>query len=141
MAISVFLDPAQMPGRTQDQTTFDNLMAQYFQNLPTFSAQINATATSINAAAVSTPASAQAAANAAAAATAAADSVASTTNVAPWVKDGDYTKYSAAISAVTFQTYRCKSAGVSSIDPAFDPIRWEAIGQSLPAIHAAVLSF
>lgn len=52
--ITVFLDPAQMPARTQDQTTFDNLMAALVANLPTFGAQVNAAAAGMNAAAAGT---------------------------------------------------------------------------------------
>jgi hypothetical protein len=48
MAISTFLDPTQMPARTQDQQTFDNLMAAFMQKLPTFGAEVNATAALIN---------------------------------------------------------------------------------------------
>jgi hypothetical protein len=49
--ITVFLDPAQMPARTQDQATFEALMAAFFVNLPTFGAQFNAGVAAFNAAA------------------------------------------------------------------------------------------
>lgn len=49
MPISVFLDPSQMPARTQEQQVFDNFMAQFMQNLPTFAAQINSTEAGMNA--------------------------------------------------------------------------------------------
>ena len=51
MAITTFLDPAQLPARSQDQAAFDALMALFMQNLPTFAAQVNATAAAFNAAA------------------------------------------------------------------------------------------
>jgi hypothetical protein len=49
MAITVLLDPAQMPARTQEQKAFDDLMALLMQNLPTFGAQVNATEAGMNA--------------------------------------------------------------------------------------------
>lgn len=50
--ITVYLDPAQMPSRTVlEQKAFDDLMAAFFANLPTFGAQFNAGIASFNAAA------------------------------------------------------------------------------------------
>jgi hypothetical protein len=48
MAISVFLDPAQMPARTQEQTAFDNAVAYVMANLPTLVQQMNATEAGMN---------------------------------------------------------------------------------------------
>jgi hypothetical protein len=48
MAITKFLDPAQMPARTQDQQTFDNLMAAFMQLLPSWGAEANALAANLN---------------------------------------------------------------------------------------------
>jgi hypothetical protein len=47
--ITVYLDPAQMPNRTQDQQTFDNLWAAVLAALPTFGAQFNAGVAAFNA--------------------------------------------------------------------------------------------
>lgn len=49
--ITAFLDPTQLPARTQDQTTFDGFMALFMQQLPTFGAQFNAGVANFNAAA------------------------------------------------------------------------------------------
>jgi hypothetical protein len=49
--ITVFLDAAQLPARTQDQQIFDNLWAGVLANLPTFGAQFNAGVAAFNAAA------------------------------------------------------------------------------------------
>jgi hypothetical protein len=46
--ITVYLDPAQMPARTQDQQTFDTLWASLIANLPTFGAQFNAAVAAFN---------------------------------------------------------------------------------------------
>jgi hypothetical protein len=48
MAITKFLDPAQMPARTQDQQKFDNMMAAFMQDLPVAFGQINATEAGMN---------------------------------------------------------------------------------------------
>lgn len=48
MPITVLLDPAEMPGRTQDQETFDNAVANVMQKLPTLGQQINATEAGMN---------------------------------------------------------------------------------------------
>jgi hypothetical protein len=47
--ITVLLDPTQMPARTQDQTVFDNNMANLAANLPTLGAQMNLVAATMNA--------------------------------------------------------------------------------------------
>jgi hypothetical protein len=49
--ISAFLDPTQMPARTQDQNTFDSRMASFFATLSSFGTQFNAGVASFNAAA------------------------------------------------------------------------------------------
>lgn len=47
--ITTFLDTAQMPGRAQDQQTFDNLMAAVMQNFPKWGSEVNATFGAFNA--------------------------------------------------------------------------------------------
>jgi hypothetical protein len=49
--ITVYLDPAQLPARTQDQVTFDAAMAYLVSNFPTFGAQFNAAVAAFNVAA------------------------------------------------------------------------------------------
>jgi hypothetical protein len=49
MPVNTFLDVSQMPARTQDQQTFDNLMGAFMQKLPTFGAEVNALAAALNA--------------------------------------------------------------------------------------------
>lgn len=48
--ITTFLDPAQLPGRTQEQKTFDTAVAYVMQNWPTWGAEVNATWAAFNAA-------------------------------------------------------------------------------------------
>jgi hypothetical protein len=48
MSITTYLDPTQLPNRTQDQPTFDANMAAFFSALPTFGQQVNATAANLN---------------------------------------------------------------------------------------------
>lgn len=47
--ISTFLDPTQLPSRTQEQKTFDILMGQLVQLLPVWGGEINATLGQFNA--------------------------------------------------------------------------------------------
>ena len=48
--ITTFLDPTQLPGRTQEQKTFDTAVAYVMQNWPTWGAEVNATWAAFNAA-------------------------------------------------------------------------------------------
>jgi hypothetical protein len=47
--ITTFLDPAQLPNRSQDQQTFDGFMALLMQNLPKWGAEINTVLANLNA--------------------------------------------------------------------------------------------
>ncbi|MFC5548204.1 hypothetical protein [Massilia aerilata] len=47
--ITTFLDASQLPGRSQDQQTFDNAMAYVMQNFPKWGSEINATLAALNA--------------------------------------------------------------------------------------------
>lgn len=53
--ITTFLDASQLPLRTQDQDTFDDLMASYMQRLPVWTAEVNATASVMNVNALGAP--------------------------------------------------------------------------------------
>jgi hypothetical protein len=48
MTITTFLDPTQMPSQDDDQIPFDNKMAAVLRGLPTFGAEVNATAANLN---------------------------------------------------------------------------------------------
>ena len=47
--LTTYQDPAQMPNQTQEQAVFDNLIAQFFTNLPKFVAEWNADLAAFNA--------------------------------------------------------------------------------------------
>ena len=48
MTITTFIDPAKLPNQSQDQATFDNFMAQFYAQLPSFGNQVNAEVAAMN---------------------------------------------------------------------------------------------
>lgn len=120
MPISEFLNPNELPHRSQEKPTFDKNMGFFYRRLPAYNAELNQLGAQIldrvdfaSAKAAAADASAQSAAAAMQAAIAAA-------NAQPWVSGTTYGKNVLAISQVNFQAYRRQVAGAGTVDPAND---------------------
>lgn len=50
-----------------------------------------------------------------------------------WVSGNSYAAGAAAYSPITLATYRSATSGVSSTDPALDPVRWRVLTAGVPA--------
>jgi hypothetical protein len=120
MPITEFLNPNELPHRSQEKPTFDKNMGFFYRRLPAYNAELNQFGAQIldradfaSAKAAAADASAQNAAAAMQAAIAAA-------GAQPWVSGTTYAKNAQAISQVNFQPYRRLVAGAGTVDPAND---------------------
>jgi len=103
-----------------DRSTFSTRAYPWSAALPTFGAQIAAVAVNVKA-------NADEAAGSATTATAAATAAAGSALVAgavAWVSGTTYAIGDARYGLVDYQTYRRKTAGAGTIDPASDPTNW-----------------
>jgi hypothetical protein len=113
MAITALPTP---PSR-DDPTNFATRADAFLGALPTFATEANAQASTVNADAVSSAASAVTASTAAAGATAAA-------NVTKWISGTTYTEGVMVWSPITYLSYRRKSTGGGTTDPSSDSTNW-----------------
>lgn len=88
---------------------------------------MNAQATENNAAAVAAASSASAAVSAKTAAEAAASTAASTAGAEKWVNGATYTQGEVVWSPFSLLSYRRRTNGTSTVDPAFDRENWEPL--------------
>ena len=128
MTISA-LPSAPQPGDTLP--VFNDKAFAWVASLGTFTIEINALGASVLASADSAAAAAAAATAKAAEAAASAASAAATANVAAWVSGATYAIGDARFSPSTYQTYRRKTAGAGTTDPASDAANWTAISADL----------
>lgn len=125
--------PTPTPSRSQDQAAFNSAVAAHFGWLPTHVSELNALQADVaakqSAAAVSEAAAAASANTAiaqAAVATARAADAASLAGAPTWAS-GTYALDAPAVSQSNQQLYRCKVAGLRTIDPANDPTNWTRV--------------
>lgn len=131
------------PPSRDDPANFRARADAFMAALPTFATEANTVAGEVNAnattattqAGIATTQAGNASASAAAAA-ASATAAANAASAAVWVNGNTYGLNACAISQVTFQTYRKKTASsVTIIDPALDNVQWVLLGAS-PAVSA-----
>jgi len=124
MAIApIPVDALPTPPSLSNPSTFDSLADSFIAAFVTFRAQTNALATNVYVNALeclTNVNTANAAANAATAAV----------NVAVWVSGTTYAIGNVRYSPLTLQSYRRKTAGSGTTDPALDTDNWASLGGS-----------
>ncbi|MBZ2208467.1 hypothetical protein [Massilia soli] len=113
-----------------DRATFAGRVDAFITWLIAAVAQFGALATNVYANAVDAFASATAAGSSASAAAAAAEAAVFAANAPLWVSGTTYSQYQAAMSPLSLQTYRRKTAGAGTTDPSLDSTNWRAIARS-----------
>ncbi len=115
---------------TATPSTFASLADAFVAALATFRTQLNNLATNAYNNAVDCFNNATAAAASAVAAAASAASAFATTGVAIWVTGTTYAAGDTRYSPTNYQTYRRKSGGAGSTDPASDSTNWALLGST-----------
>ncbi len=109
-----------VPPSRNDPANFSVRADTYLAALNVFASELNTVETNVN----SKEASATASANTA---NAAANSAVAASNVSAWVSDTTYSIGTTVWSPSTFQTFRRRTAGAGTTDPASDPTNWEPL--------------
>lgn len=112
---------------TASPSTFAALADAFVAALATFRTQINNIATNVYANALDAYANAVAGASSASAAAGSAASAAASANVTKWISGTSYAEGDQVWSPVTYYTYRRKSAGGGTTDPASDSANWALV--------------
>ena len=120
MPITEFLNPNELPHRSQEKPTFDKNMGFFYRRLPAYNAELNQFGSQVSERAEFAAARALAAEQSAQSAEAAKVAAIAAAGALPWVSGANYTKNTAAISQINSQTYRRQVAGAGTVDPAND---------------------
>lgn len=120
MPITEFLNPYELPHRSQEKPTFDKNMGLFYRRLPAYNAELNQFGAQILDRADFASAKAAAADASAQNATAAMQAAIAAADAQPWVSGATYGKNVLAISQVNFQAYRRQVTGAGTVDPAND---------------------
>lgn len=115
--------PLSTPPSTGSPSNFDSRGDTFLGQLPTFQTELNALGANAYANAVVAESAASAAATSASAAAAAASGAGATA----WVSGTTYAIGDARYSLINLQSYRRKTAGAGTTDPASDPTNWTRI--------------
>jgi hypothetical protein len=124
MPITEFLNPNELPHRSQEKPTFDKNMGFYYRRLPAYNAELNQFGAQVSERAAFTNAKADAAEASAKNAEASLQAAIAAVGVSAWVSGATYQKNVCAISQLNFQTYRRRAAGAGTTDPANDAANW-----------------
>jgi hypothetical protein len=120
MPITEFLNPNELPHRSQEKPTFDKNMGFYYRRLPAYNAELNQFGSQVSERAEFAAAKALAAEQSAQSAEAAKLAAIAGSDAQPWVSGTTYAKNVQVISQVNFQPYRRQVAGAGTVDPAND---------------------
>lgn len=116
-----------IPSPTDSRAQFSDKAFTMVSELNPVITAMNAQATENNAAAVAAASSASAAVSAKTAAEAAASTAASTAGAEEWVNGATYTQGEVVWSPFSLLSYRRRTNGTSTVDPAFDRENWEPL--------------
>lgn len=137
------IDPVPTPAiQRGDRATFSNRVDAFIRWLVNAAVQFQAVATNVFNNASEALQSARTATASAASAATAANSASQIVGAGPWVSGKIYAAGDAAISNVNFQTYRRRTAGSSTTDPANDLGNWSLLvanGSFIPVLASVNL--
>jgi hypothetical protein len=120
MPITEFLNPNELPHRSQEKPTFDKNMGFFYRRLPAYNAELNQFGSQVSERAEFAAAKALAAEQSAQSAEAAKLAAIAGSGAPAWVSGTTYAKNVQVISQVNFQPYRRQVAGTGTVDPAND---------------------
>jgi hypothetical protein len=120
MPITEFLNPNELPHRSQEKPTFDKNMGFYYRRLPAYNAELNQFGAQVFERAEFASSKAAAAELSAQNAAAAMQAAIAAVGAPAWISGTTYAKNAQAISQVNFQPYRRQVAGAGTVDPAND---------------------
>lgn len=120
MPITEFLNPNELPHRSQEKPDFDKNMGFFYRRLPAYNAELNQFGSQVFERAEFASSKAAAAELSAQNAAAAMQAAIAAVGAPAWVSGTTYAKNVQVISQVNFQPYRRQVAGAGTVDPAND---------------------